>query len=39
VKICVGDGRAVDHAIESRPESRAHAHRTRFASGVKRVTF
>lgn len=36
--ICVFDRRTVDDAIETRPKRRAHAHGTRFACGVERVT-
>ena len=36
--IGVRDGRAVNHAIQPRPQSVAHAHRTRLAGRVHRVT-
>lgn len=34
----VGDGGAVDDAVEASPESACHAHGARFAGGVERVT-
>ncbi len=31
------DGRAIDHAVETRPKDRSHTHRARFTRGVKCV--
>src|ERR1017187_10117891 len=36
--ICVFNRRAVDHAIQTGPQCCAHAHRARFAGGIKCVT-